>query len=189
MSDQEKHHIFELFDPGKYIQSFELEDREHTVTITKIEGQRIEGEEGRSAKKPVLFLEGWPRPLVLNKTNAKTLIALYGPDYRQWAGKRFTMFPTVVKFGKDDVDAIRFRKRVPPAPAAQSRTERPTKPITERVATYISMLKTKDNAADLEALRKSAPAEKLRAEVDAVTLETMELEYEARLSAIEEAAK
>lgn len=186
MSD--KTHIFELFDPGKYIQAFELEDREHTVTITKIEGQRIEGEEGRSAKKPVLFLEGWPRPLVLNKTNAKTLIALYGPDYRQWPGKRFTMFPTVVKFGKEDVDAIRFRKRVPPAPAAQQRAERPALSIPERIAAVKKALRETNTLAGHATVVKNAQG--LigdLAKEPAELLDDLNLAIEARRAEIEEA--
>jgi len=183
---EERRHIYELFDPGKYVQAFELDGRDHIATIQRVVGEMVEGEEGRKAKKPVLYLAEWPRPLVLNKTNAKVLIGLYGPDYREWSGKRFVMFPTVVKFGKDDVDAIRFRKKAPPPVTTQQRAP---KSIEERVATFLSMLKTKATEAEVQELWSSAPAEKLRHEVSPATLDQMSLAMEGRLNELQAVAK
>ncbi len=177
-------HIFSLFDPGKYWQAFELEGKDLTVTITRIVGEEVEGEEGRKARKPVIYTSELPRPIVLNKTNAKTLIALYGADYRQWVGKRFVMYPTMVKFGREDVEAIRFRKKVPPAP--QQRTERPVKPIAERVATFVSALKTVDSVAAVEKMWTDASKLREVVAVDLDTLETLELAYGARLAEVRE---
>lgn len=68
-----------------------------------------------------------------------------------------------------------------PAPSQQ---QRPTKTVAERVATFVSMLKTKDSADDIEAFWMSAPAEKLKADADPETLERMTLEYEGRLTEV-----
>jgi hypothetical protein len=185
-TEPEHHHIFELFDPSKYLQAFELDGKDLTLTIRRITGETIEGEQNRKARKPVLYFAEWKdgRGLVLNKTNAKTLIALYGPDYRQWIGKRMTLFPTTTKMAGEEVDAIRVRKRVPSAP---QRAERPVKSIQERVATFKSMLRTKDTEADVEELWTQAV--RLRDEVDPETLEQMTLSYESRIAEVRELTK
>ncbi len=135
MSD-DPHHIFELFDASLYIQAFELQGRDHTVTISRVRGATIEGEEGRKSKKPVLDLDEWPRPLVLNKTNARVLIQFYGADYRQWNGKRVTIFPTQVKFGKEMVDAIRIRSTKP----QMERAQKVVRTLEDRIATFRTAL-------------------------------------------------
>lgn len=147
MSD-DPHHIFELFDPSKFVQAFELQGRDHTVTIARVRGETVEGEEGRKSKKPVIDLEEWPRPLVLNKTNARVLIRFYGADYRAWSGKRFTMFPTEVKFGKEMVDAIRIRNTKP----QMDRAQKVVRTIPERIEAFRKMLSECTTEASVSAL-------------------------------------
>jgi len=46
-------------------------------------------------KQPLLYavkFKGKERQLVLNATNRKTLVALYGTDVKQWTGKTVTLF-------------------------------------------------------------------------------------------------
>lgn len=54
-----------------------------------------------------------PLPLLLNKTNAKTIARLYGNKPGEWAGKMITLYPSVTSVGGEDVDCIRVRNEVP----------------------------------------------------------------------------
>jgi hypothetical protein len=183
MTEPEHHHIFELFDPSKYLQSFELDGRDLTLTITRIGGEVIEGEQNRKARKPVVYFKEWKdgRGLVLNKTNAKTLIALYGPDYREWIGKRCTLFPTTTKMAGEEVDCIRIRKQRPSAPAA---TQRSAKPIAERIATFRERLAACTSAAAVSELSGKASA--LYTDVDDATRDALKVECEAKANELRE---
>lgn len=185
MSDRKAPHILELFDPSEYISAFELNDQDVTVTIARVIGGVIEGDAGRKAKKPVVTFTDWPKPMVLNKTNTKVLVKMFGTyDYTKWAGKRFTIYPTTAKFGTETVDAIRIRKTVPPptpAPTAQS-TQRPAKTPAERAEAVKSALLA---APDMEALTKAwARSEPLRTELDAANeltlLDAVTIAHETR---------
>lgn len=171
----EHHHIFELFDESLYVQAFELDGKDHTVTIARVRGATVEGDEGRKSKKPVLDLEEWSRPVVLNKTNARMLIRFYGPDYRQWAGKQFVMYPTQVKFGREMVDAIRIRSERP-SPAKSSR---PAKPLPERIAAFRDALKSATTEQEVKDV--VAKASGLFDAVDSETRDALGLEWNARL--------
>lgn len=180
----EHHHIYELFDPSKYVQAFELDGRDVTVTIARVIGETVEGENNRKASKPVIHFTDWPKPMVLNKTNAKVLIRLYGADYRTWGGKRFTMYPTTTKLAGEEVDAIRLRKNAPPPPRTAAP---PPKALTipERVAAVKKTLRETNTVVGVESVWKKA--EKLRAELGPETLDALTLEYEGRLAELQEA--
>ena len=64
---------------------------------------------GRREEKPVIHLKGEDKMLVLNKTNAETIAALYGGETDDWRGKQLVIFPTDVTFGRERVLAIRMR--------------------------------------------------------------------------------
>lgn len=113
-------HILELFDPSKYVAAHELRGRDVTVTIKAVRGQIVEGEGNRKNKRPVLEFANASKPMVLNKTNAKILIQLYGADYTKWAGKRVTLYPTTTSMAGATVDCIRIRPRKPGADTQDS---------------------------------------------------------------------
>lgn len=191
MSD-EPHHIYELFDPSKFVAAFELSGKDTTVTIDHVSGEIIEGENARKSKKPVIHLKDWPKPLVLNKTNAKVLIALYGADYRKWNGKRFTMYPTTTKMAGEEVDAIRLRKKAPAAPSAPAPSEPPRteKSLAERVESLEASLKGATTKDSVKAWWDHKRSKDLRAELlkhpDAKLLENLTLIYESRMEEVQE---
>lgn len=176
-------HILELFDPSKYICAFELQSKDRTVTIQTVRGEQIEGEGNRKAKKPVIHFTDWPKPLVLNKTNAKVLIALYGSDYTKWAGKRITIYPTTAKMAGEDVDAVRVRKKVP-VPAVQGAKDRP---LPERATTFKAALRDAKSVADVEDVwNKAAALRGALSEAEPALLDDLALTYEARAAELGE---
>jgi hypothetical protein len=96
-----------------YIGSWDLAGHDVTVKIIKVQAGELTGQGGRKAKKPFCWFEGKEKGLVLNKTNAKTVAALYGPITEQWIGKQITLYPTQTQMGGETVDCIRIRPQIP----------------------------------------------------------------------------
>src|SRR5262245_20329528 len=98
--------------PSTYLKAADLQDRNITVTI-----DRVEMEDIGSDHKPVIYFQGKEKGLVLNRTNSNNIAAVYGDETADWAGKEITLYPTIVDFQGRSVDAIRVRapqKRIPP---------------------------------------------------------------------------
>lgn len=103
-----------MFD-APYVGAWDLDGRDVTLTISRVEAGTITGNSGRTAKKPIVWFEKTEKGLVLNRTNAKTVAALYGKNTDTWAGKRITLFATTTSFGGETVECIRVRPKAPTA--------------------------------------------------------------------------
>ena len=103
---------------SKYIGAWDLLGNDVTVTIAKVSGGVVEGENGRKDRAPLLHFKGWPKPMVCNKTNMRTIAAMYGTFAAEsWLGKRVTLYATKCKAkGGGDVDCVRIRPKVPTQP-------------------------------------------------------------------------
>lgn len=94
-----------------------LNGKERTFRITRV--TRLDSEfRGESRKQPLLRLEDGkgnavPLPLALNKTNAKTVAALYGNKPAAWVGRLITLYPTTTDVGGRTEDCIRIRNEDP----------------------------------------------------------------------------
>lgn len=91
--------------PSKYLSASDLGGREVTVTIERLEMQNI----GENDTKPIVFFRGASKGLVLNKTNAKNIGSLYGPETNAWIGQQVILFPAYVDFRGETVLAIRVK--------------------------------------------------------------------------------
>jgi hypothetical protein len=100
--------------PSKFIRAADLQDRQHELTMQHVELENV----GDDDKKPVLYFVGRQKGLVLNKTNSRTIAAAYGNDTDTWENKKVIIFPAMVDFRGDQVEAIRVRapKAVAPKP-------------------------------------------------------------------------
>jgi hypothetical protein len=104
--------------PSKWLSAADLDEEDLTVTMKRIEQERI-GQGSQADDKWVLYFKGQDKGLVLNKTNAKTIAGLYGDDTDNWMGKPITLFPTQVDMQGKQVDAIRVRNKPPKAKASK----------------------------------------------------------------------
>ncbi len=84
-----------------------------TVTISKVEAKKLRNGSSKANTKPVLYFQGKEKGMACNKTNGKTIAAMYGNDVEKWVGKRITLYATTTTFGSDTVECIRIRPRVP----------------------------------------------------------------------------
>ena len=62
--------------------------------------------------------------MVLNVTNTKIISAAFGDDSDNWDGKVIVLYPAMVQFGSDMVEAIRV-KLPKPAAAAKPKAHEP----------------------------------------------------------------
>lgn len=113
---QEKHgtDYRTLFDRD-YLGHFDLQGREVTVTINKVVGGQLTAVGGRKSKKPICYFDGKEKGLICNKTNSKTIAAMYGNFIEGWVGKKITLYVSTTRSpdGGDDVECIRIRPKIP----------------------------------------------------------------------------
>jgi hypothetical protein len=95
--------IFEAF-PSRFLKSTDLQGREPTVTISTVKLENVRG-----GKRPVIYFNGKKKGMILNKTNAAAIAALYTDETDAWVGKQITLYPTMVEFQGDMVESIRIR--------------------------------------------------------------------------------
>lgn len=98
-----------LMFPGGYFQAVEFGDSKPTFVISEVRICKLEGEDGRTKDKGVVFFEGKDRGWVLCKTNAICLAAMFGTDTSTWVGKSVTLYSTMVQVGKSKQPGIRVR--------------------------------------------------------------------------------
>lgn len=105
--------------PSKYLKADDLEDGDWTLTIRNEDPVTHEEftQKGKPTpdNKPVLhFKERDAKPLVLNKTNWKTIgQALGSDDSDDWCGRQITLFATEVESFGEMTMAIRIRLKAP----------------------------------------------------------------------------
>ena len=112
-----------MFD-REYIGAWDLENKDVTVTIARVEAKELVGSKGVKAKKPIVYFEGTAKGLACNKTNGKTIAGMYGNDTAHWIGKRVTLYATTTSMGSDTVECIRVRPGIPPDTSAKKEAPR-----------------------------------------------------------------
>ena len=105
--------------PSQFLKASDLQGKPQTLKMAQVRMEEVGKED-----KPILYFVGKEKGMVLNKTNATTIAALYGPESDDWTGQVIELFPAMVDFQGKQTEAIRVR-----APRAQ----RPT--VTVRGAT------------------------------------------------------
>ena len=96
--------INELF-PSRFLKASDLAGQEREVTMVKLTEESVTKDE----TKPALTLEGVAKMLVLNKTNAETISAAYGPETDAWMGRKIILFSAKVQGPNGLTDGIRCR--------------------------------------------------------------------------------
>jgi hypothetical protein len=117
----------ELMFPSKYVAAAELKGKDAIVTIKKVEKAELATTKGPEMKWLLHFSDA-SKPLVLNKTNSRTIAELHGAKAELWAGKRIILFPTTCQaFGKL-TDCIRIRDKAPAAKNGKAHAPDPEPP-------------------------------------------------------------
>lgn len=91
--------------PSNYLKAADLQGRRINVTIDHVAVEEVGRQKDR---KPIVYFQGKDKGLVLNKTNGNKISAIAGTDEMdEWGGVAVQLFPTMVDFGGEEVEAIR----------------------------------------------------------------------------------
>jgi hypothetical protein len=124
---------YKLMFPSNYVGAHDLKGKDATLAIDSVSVAELTMEGGKKENKPVVTFKGAKKKLVLNKTNAKTIAALYGTDTNAWIGQPVTLYPTTCRGERGaTVDCIRVRETKPkgnaPKPAIDDEEAAATDP-------------------------------------------------------------
>ena len=103
--------------PSQYLKAADIGDEPMLLTIDRVEMAEMQD----GTRKPACYFQEQDKGLILNKTNANTIAALYGDDTDDWSGQRVQLLSVPVEYQGKMVDAIRVRVRqAKPAAKPQS---------------------------------------------------------------------
>ena len=92
------------------------------VTIEKVVREQVVSTGGKKEECTVAYLRG-QKPLILNRTNAKTITKIYNSPYiEDWQGKQITLFASTCKMAGDIVECLRIRETAPQLPELKKDT-------------------------------------------------------------------
>jgi hypothetical protein len=114
--------------PSTFLKAYDLKGASPTVTIDRVEFQQVRaGRTGTVETKPIVYFTGKGKGLLLNKTNARAILAIAGSAITEdWKGVAITLYATIDTFGQQRHDVIRIK--APAAAAAPARRPMPTAP-------------------------------------------------------------
>ena len=115
-----------------YLGTYALEEgQDLTLVIDYVRKENVTGNNGRNEQCMVAHFKGDVKPMILNRTNAKTITKVTGSPYiEDWAGKAITLYADTTRFGGDIVECLRVRPYAPPA-AKQTVAEQPKRTATD----------------------------------------------------------
>ena len=121
--------------PSRFIKAGELGGKPVTLTITAVDMDELEKEDGTAKATPVVSFAETKRQWVLIKTNAQCLLAMWGPETDDWIGKRVTLYPERDASGLSDSGLCIRIKGSPdiPGPITASIKLPRRKPITRKL--------------------------------------------------------
>jgi hypothetical protein len=93
--------------PSTYLKAADLGDEPMVLTIDRVEMAEMQD----GTRKPAAYFEEQEKGLILNRTNANTIAAIYGDDTDSWHGARVQLISVPVEFNGRQVEAIRVRVR------------------------------------------------------------------------------
>lgn len=113
VAESDKTHWKRLINP-LYLGAYSLTPgQDLTVRISTVVREIVKGTDGKEEECTVAKLVD-EKPLILNRTNSKSIAKLYGPYIEDWAGKDITLFATKTKVAKEVVECLRLRPAVTP---------------------------------------------------------------------------
>lgn len=94
--------------PSTYLKAADLDGKNLLLKMHHVDMEKV-GEDS----KPILFFVGIDKGLVLNRTNTAKIVQSYGDEMDDWEGQEIVLFPAMVDFKGETVEAIRVRAPQP----------------------------------------------------------------------------
>lgn len=102
--------VYDELYPGRFLKAGLLKGQKVTLTISDVDIEGLEGEDGKKQQKAILSFRERPMQHVMCKTNGFCLKAMFGPTLANWIGKRVTLFesqwngePCIRVWGSPDI--------------------------------------------------------------------------------------
>jgi hypothetical protein len=95
--------------PSKYIKASDLNGREVRVIMQHCEREEVGTKDGRPDYKPVLYIKGKDKPIVLNKTNAQVISDFYGDDTADWFDQPVYLYAVDTEYQGKKTQGLRIR--------------------------------------------------------------------------------
>ena len=105
--------------PSEFLKAGDLNGKPYTLTMSHVTMDKI-GDE----TKPVVHFSNAKASLVLNKTNAQSIVDMHGPETDDWTGRDIVVVPAMTDFQGKRVACIRID-----VPQRQVEHERMAEPI------------------------------------------------------------
>ena len=118
----------------EFIYAFDLNGKDVTVTISRVEAGSLTSAGGRKTKKPVAYFDGKEKGLALNATNAKTIASLFGNYTEKWIGQAITLYPATTQMNGETVECIRVRPTAPGKKGGRIKADDLTDAIRDEMA-------------------------------------------------------
>lgn len=88
---------------SKYLTVSDLHGQQPRREIGKVDLVDLKEKDGGTKRKFLAYLKGENKALVINKTNATKLAALYGKDRSKWVGVTVELYAEMTGNGKEGV--------------------------------------------------------------------------------------
>ena len=98
-----------------YLGSYSIDEgKELILTIKETKKEIVTGNAGKKEECFTCYFNESKKPMILNRTNCKTIEALYSPYIEDWTGKKIILYVEkgVKAFG-NEVDALRVKNEYP----------------------------------------------------------------------------
>lgn len=114
MANEKLTHWKRLVNPD-YLGAYSLDKgKDMTLTIKKVVREIVKGTGGKKEECTVAYFNEPVKPMILNRTNSKTIQKVYSTPYiEEWAGKKITVYAATTKLAGEEVECLRIRANAP----------------------------------------------------------------------------
>ena len=92
---------------SSYLKAEDLQGKRPQVVIESVELVSFDDDKGGKEIKPAVKLRGKEKALVLNPTNTKEIVSVFGPDSDSWIGKTIQLGTKhYATFGRDGITVM-----------------------------------------------------------------------------------
>lgn len=107
-------HWKRLINPD-YLGAYSLDPgKDMVLTIKSVRREVITGTGGKQEECTVCHWQENQKPMILNRTNCKTISKVCGSPYiEQWAGHRIQIYATTTRMAGETVECLRIRDKAP----------------------------------------------------------------------------
>ena len=107
---EKKTHWKQLVNPD-YIGAYALApNEEKTLTIKSVTREKVTGAGGKKQECTVIYFTENVKPMICNRTNAKTITKVCGTPYiEEWSGKKIVLYVEAVDAFGETVEALRVK--------------------------------------------------------------------------------